>query len=75
MKYDIIYADSPYQVLSIKDICALKVKKSPKIGKKSWCELCLIATRGKDAHKLVVNHKINSFLSNIQELTIVRNRI
>ena len=104
----------PYPVLSIKDICALKVKKlakkncilfiwttdyhlarcisevipawgfeyktigfvwakkSPKTGKqvsfmgaytkKSGCELCLIATRGKDAHKLVVNHKINSFI-------------
>ena len=30
--------------------------------KKSGCELCLIATRGKDAHKLVVDHKINSFI-------------
>ena len=30
--------------------------------KKSGCELCLIATKGKDAHKLVVNHKINSFI-------------
>lgn len=30
--------------------------------KKSECELCLIAVRGKDAHKLVKNHKINSFI-------------
>lgn len=30
--------------------------------KKSGCELCLIATKGKDAHKLVVNHSINSFI-------------
>jgi N6-adenosine-specific RNA methylase IME4 len=26
------------------------------------CELCLIATKGKDAHKIVVNHSINSFI-------------
>ena len=47
-------------------------KKSPKTGKqisfmgaytkKSGCELCLIATKGKDAHKLVINHKVNSFI-------------
>lgn len=47
-------------------------KKSPKTGKqvsfmgaytkKSGCELCLIATCGKHAHKLVVNHKIDSFI-------------
>ena len=30
--------------------------------KKSGCELCLIATKGKDAHKLVINHKVNSFI-------------
>lgn len=30
--------------------------------KKSGCELCLIATKGKDAHKFVTNHKINSFI-------------
>ena len=30
--------------------------------KKSGCELCLIATKGKDAHKLVENHSINSFI-------------
>ncbi len=30
--------------------------------KKSGCELCLIGTRGMDAHKMVVNHKINSFV-------------
>lgn len=30
--------------------------------KKSGCELCLVATKGKDAHKMVVNHKINSFI-------------
>lgn len=30
--------------------------------KKSGCELCLIATKGKDAHKFVINHKINSFI-------------
>ena len=30
--------------------------------KKSGCELCLIATRGSEAHKLVVNHSINSFI-------------
>ncbi len=30
--------------------------------KKSGYELCLIATKGKDAHKFVINHKINSFI-------------
>lgn len=30
--------------------------------KKSGCEICLIATRGKDAHKMVINHKIASFI-------------
>lgn len=30
--------------------------------KKSGCELCLIATRGKHAHGLVVKHNINSFI-------------
>lgn len=30
--------------------------------KKSGCELCLIATKGKDAHKLVQKHNINSFI-------------
>ena len=30
--------------------------------KKSGCELCLIATRGKDAHKLVRKHNVNSFI-------------
>lgn len=30
--------------------------------KKSGCEICLIATKGKDAHKLVTNHKINSYI-------------
>ena len=30
--------------------------------KKSGCELCLIATKGKDAHKLVKKHNINSFI-------------
>lgn len=30
--------------------------------KKSGCEICLIATKGKAAHKLVINHKINSFV-------------
>ena len=30
--------------------------------KKSGCEICLIATRGKDAHKYVKNHKVNSFI-------------
>ncbi len=30
--------------------------------KKSGCELCLIATKGKDAHKLVVKHNVNSFI-------------
>ena len=30
--------------------------------KKSGCEICLIATRGKDAHKFVKNHKVNSFI-------------
>jgi site-specific DNA-methyltransferase (adenine-specific) len=30
--------------------------------KKSGCEICLIATRGKDAHKMVVNHRVNSFI-------------
>ena len=30
--------------------------------KKSGCEICLIATKGKDAHKLVKNHKVNSFI-------------
>lgn len=30
--------------------------------KKSGCEICLIATRGKDAHKMVINHRINSFI-------------
>ena len=58
--------------------------------KKSGCELCLIATKGKDAHKLVVNHSINSFIeysrqehskkpdiirTSIEQLTGTRNRI
>lgn len=30
--------------------------------KKSGCEICLIGTKGKKAHKLVVNHKVNSFI-------------
>ena len=30
--------------------------------KKSGCELCLIATKGKDAHKFVKKHNINSFI-------------
>lgn len=30
--------------------------------KKSGCEICLLATRGKDAHKLVINHSVNSFI-------------
>lgn len=30
--------------------------------KKSGCELCLIATKGKDAHKFVQKHNINSFI-------------
>lgn len=30
--------------------------------KKSGCELCLIATKGKDVHKLVQKHNINSFI-------------
>ena len=30
--------------------------------KKSGCEICLIATHGKDAHKFVINHSINSFI-------------
>lgn len=31
--------------------------------KKSGCELCLIATKGKDAHKLVINHKVDGFVA------------
>jgi site-specific DNA-methyltransferase (adenine-specific) len=30
--------------------------------KKSGCEICLLATRGKDAHKMVINHSVNSFI-------------
>lgn len=30
--------------------------------KKSGCEICLLATRGKDAHKFVVNHSVGSFI-------------
>lgn len=30
--------------------------------KKSGCEICLIGTRGKKAHKMVINHKVNSFI-------------
>lgn len=30
--------------------------------KKSGCEICLIATKGKDTHKLVQKHNINSFI-------------
>lgn len=47
-------------------------KKSPKTNKqvsfmgaytkKSGCELCLIATKGENAHKMVLNHKIDSFI-------------
>ena len=47
-------------------------KTSPKTGKgisfmgaytkKSGCELCLIATHGKNAHKLVKNHKVDSYI-------------
>lgn len=30
--------------------------------KKSGCELCLIATKGKDAHRMVIKHNVNSFI-------------
>ena len=30
--------------------------------KKSGCELCLIATKGKNAHRMVINHSVNSFV-------------
>lgn len=30
--------------------------------KKSGCEICLIATKGKNAHSFVKNHKVNSFI-------------
>lgn len=58
--------------------------------KKSGCEICLIATKGKHAHDLVINHSINSFIEapreehskkpdivrkSIEELTGPRNRI
>lgn len=35
--------------------------------KKSGCEICLIATRGKHAHKMVKNHKVNSFIEHPRE--------
>lgn len=31
--------------------------------KKTGCELCLLGTRGKGAHKLVKNHRVSGFLS------------
>ena len=34
---------------------------------KSGCELCLIATKGKDAHKLIKNHKVRSFIESPRE--------
>lgn len=40
-------------------------KQSSMMGaytKKSGCELCLIATKGKDAHKLVKDHKVPGFV-------------
>jgi site-specific DNA-methyltransferase (adenine-specific) len=30
--------------------------------KKSGCEICLLATKGKHAHKMVKNHKVSSFI-------------
>ena len=30
--------------------------------KKSGCELCLIATKGKDAHRMIIKHNVNSFI-------------
>lgn len=47
---------------------------------KSGCELCLLATRGKDAHKLVKRHNVRSFvesprLEHSKKPDIVRERI
>lgn len=65
-------------------------KTSPKTGKgvsfmgaytkKSGVELCLLATKGKDAHKLVKNHKVESFLEypryeHSKKPDIIRDRI
>lgn len=48
--------------------------------KKSGCELCLIATKGADAHKMVIKHNINSFIESPRQEhskkpDIVRNSI
>lgn len=57
-----------FQYVTIGFVWAKKNKQGKQVSfmgaytKKSGCELCLIATRGKDAHKLVINHKINSFI-------------
>lgn len=33
---------------------------------KSGCELCLLATKGKDAHKLVKNHKVRAYIASLR---------
>lgn len=34
---------------------------------KSGCELCLLATKGKDAHKLVKKHNIRSLIQSLRQ--------
>lgn len=48
--------------------------------KKSGCELCLIATKGKDAHRMVIKHNVNSFVEyprqeHSKKPNIIRDRI
>lgn len=48
--------------------------------KKSGCELCLIATKGKDAHRMVIKHNVNSFIEyprqeHSKKPNIIRDRI
>lgn len=47
---------------------------------KSGCELCLLATKGKDAHKLVIKHNVKSFIEyprqeHSKKPDIIRNKI
>lgn len=57
-----------FEYKTIAFVWAKKTKKGTQCSmmgaytKKSGCEICLLATRGKDAHKMVINHSVNSFI-------------
>lgn len=57
-----------FEYKTIAFVWAKKTKKGTQCSmmgaytKKSGCEICLLATKGKDAHKMVINHSVNSFI-------------